>query len=111
MKISTSAVEHDAVLVEIEGEVDAYTAQKLEEALSGLLAQGCGRLVLDVSQMPFMSSAGLRVLLAAHREAIGLGGEVRLFGLRDHVRRVFELAGFHETFYLSDGRREATQEW
>jgi anti-anti-sigma factor len=58
-----------------------------------------------------MSSAGLRVLLYAQREALQLGGEVRLFGANAQVRRVFELAGFERLLSIRDTRQEAMEDW
>ena len=111
MKISTSVTENGVALLEVEGEVDAHTARKLDKTLKDLLAQGHSRLVLDASQMKYISSAGLRVLLSAQREARQLDGEVRLFGLSAQVRRTFEMAGFGELFHFSDTRQEAMEGW
>ena len=111
MKISTSVIENGVVLLEVEGEVDAHTTPKLEKALNDLLAQGHSRLLLDASQMEYISSPGLRTLLSAQREARQLGGEVRLFGLNTQVRRTFEMAGFGELLGFSDTREEAMEGW
>jgi anti-anti-sigma factor len=111
VKISKSVTKSGIVLLEVEGEVDAHTARKLDQALKDLLAQGHSRLVLDASQMGYISSAGLRVVLFAHREARQLGGEVRLFGLNAQVRRVFEIAGFDKLLCISDTRQEAMEGW
>ena len=111
MKISKSVTKSGIVLLEVEGEVDAHTARKLDQALKDLLVQGHSRLVLDASQMGYISSAGLRVVLFAHREARQLGGEVRLFGLNAQVRRVFEIAGFDKLLCISDTRQESMEGW
>lgn len=111
MKISTSVTENGAVLLEVEGEVDAHTAYLLGKTLTDLLAQGQGRLVLDASRMEYISSTGLRVLLDAQREARQLGGEVRLLGPSAPVRRVIELAGFEKLLHISDNRQEAMENW
>jgi anti-anti-sigma factor len=111
VKISKSVTKSGIVLLEVEGEVDAHTAHKLDQTLKDLLAQGHSRLALDASQMGYISSAGLRVVLFAHREARQLGGEVRLFGLNAQVRRVFEIAGFDKLLCISDTRQEAMEGW
>jgi len=111
MKISTSVDEKGIALVEIEGEIDARTAGDLDKALSDLLAQGHSRLVLDFIRLDYVSSAGLRALLRAQRAARDLGGEVRLFGLNDHVLRVFEMAGFNQMLRLADTDQEAVEGW
>jgi anti-sigma B factor antagonist len=111
MKITTSITENGIVLLEVEGGVDAHTALLLRRTLTDLLAQGYSRLVLDVSRMEYISSAGLRVLLDARREARRLDGEVRLFDPNALVRRVIELAGFEELLYVSGTRQQAMEDW
>ena len=111
MKISTSPTDNEVVVLEIEGAIDAHTAPELDRALKELLAQGHSQLVLDVSQMSFISSAGLRVIVYADREASGRGGQVRICGLNLQARRVFEMAALDECLQLCDGCREALEGW
>jgi len=111
MKITTSVTEDGIMLLEVEGEVNAHTAPRLKETLSDWLAQGHSRVVLNASHIEHMSSAGLRVLLYAQREARQRGGEVRLLGPNTQVRRVIELAGFNKLLYICDTRQEAMEDW
>ncbi len=111
MKISTSPAENEVVLVEVTGSVDAYTAPTLDKTLNDVLTEGHSRLLLDASQIGFMSSAGLRALTSAQREARQLGGEVRLFGLSAQVRRVFEMSGLDQLFCVADTREQAMEGW
>ena len=111
MNITTSIDEKDVALVAVEGELDARTAGDLDKALGDLLTEGHSRLVLDFSHLAYISSAGLRTLLRAQRAARDLAGEVRLFGLNDHVLRVFEMAGFHQMLHISDTYQKAAEGW
>ena len=111
MQISTCAQESDLTVLEVEGEVDAHTARDLNKALMGLLGQGHYRIVMDVSKMTFISSAGIRAILYAHREAVQLGGKVRLVGPTDSVRRIFEIVGFFELLQITDRLRESINDW
>jgi anti-anti-sigma factor len=111
MKISTSVDEQGVTLIEVQGEVDAHTSGDLDKALGDLLAQQHSRLVLDFSQVGYVSSAGLRALLRAQQKARALGGEVRLFGLTPFVRQVFELAGFDRLLRITATRQEAVAGW
>jgi anti-anti-sigma factor len=111
VEIVTSVTENGIAEVWIEGEVDAYTARELDRALRDLLAQGYSQLVLDLTPTEYISSAGLRVLVSAHREAHRLGGEVRAFGLSAHVRRTFEIAGIDELLPISSTHQEAMEGW
>jgi stage II sporulation protein AA (anti-sigma F factor antagonist) len=111
MKILTSHAENEVVLIEVEGEIDAHTARTLDKTLNDLLAQGHSRLVLDASQMGFISSAGLRAIMFAEREACQRGGQVRVCGLNAQTRRIFEMAGLDECLQLSATRQEAMEGW
>jgi anti-anti-sigma factor len=111
MKISTSRVGNEVVLIEVEGELDAHTARTLDTTLKKELAQGHSRLVLDASHMGFISSAGLRAIMFAQREASRQGGQVRVCGLNTQARWIFEMAGLDEVLHLSDTRQEAMEGW
>ena len=111
MEISTYLHEDNIMVLEVKGEVDAYTAQDLEKTLMDLLGQGQLRIVMDLSEMRFISSAGIRAILYAHREAVQLGGEVRLVGPTDQVRRIFEIAGFFELLKITDELQESINNW
>jgi anti-anti-sigma factor len=111
MQISTAVTKDGIVQLEIVGEVDAYMARELDQVLKSLLVQNQSRLVLDASQMGYISSAGLRVVLFAHREAFQLGGEVRVFGLRAQVHRIFEIAGFDELLKINDTYDQVIKGW
>jgi anti-anti-sigma factor len=111
MKIVTSEAESGTVLIEVQGEVDAHTARQLERTFNDLLAQGHSRLVLDASQMGFISSAGLRAIMFAYREVCRRGGQVRVCELSAQTRRIFEMAGLDECLELCDTRQEAMGGW
>lgn len=76
------------------GFVDAVTAGALAEALTAQLQAGNLFLIVDLDRLEYMSSAGLRVLLAALKEARRLGGDLRLANARAEVRQVLEMSGF-----------------
>ncbi len=111
MDILKRVHENNVMVLEIKGEVDAYTAQDLEKTLMDLLGQEQLRIVMDVSEMRFISSAGIRAILYAHREAVQMGGEVRLAGPTGQIRRIFEIAGFFDLFQITDGLQESLINW
>ena len=111
MRISTSMGNDGVALIEVGGRVDAHTSRRLGQALQEALAQGHSRLVLDLSSLSHMSSAGLRALLQAQRQAVQDGGEVRVYGLNAQIRRIFDLVGFQDLLRISDTRQEAMEGW
>ena len=78
----------------VQGNVDGMTSAELNRVLGGEVAEGGHQMVVSLEGVDYTSSAGLRVLLAVVKEARGRGGDVRLAGVRDNVRKVLELSGF-----------------
>lgn len=86
--------ERQVTIVSIVGSLDALTAPQLTEFLSGQFASGNHRLVVDLGALDYTSSAGLRVLLNAVKEARSRAGDVRLAAVQQNVKKVFEMSGF-----------------
>ena len=86
------------------GRIDSVTSSALEQALVQSLDAGERRLVVDLTGVDFISSAGLRVLLVLAKRLGGGKGSVVLCSLSDPVRQVFELAGFLSLFTISPSR-------
>lgn len=78
--------------IALEGRLDTVTAPQLEAELNGALAEA-ETLNLNFSKLEYISSAGLRVLLAAHKRMAGKGG-MKVTNVNEIVREVFEVTGF-----------------
>lgn len=83
-----------ALTVALEGRLDTTTAPKLEEKLLGSV-DGITRLVFDVEKLEYISSAGLRVLLAMQK-LMNQQGEMVLQNVNEAVMEVFEVTGFSD---------------
>lgn len=81
-------------VVSVTGSIDSQTAPTLAAALSERIAAGSSRLVADLREVDYTSSAGLRALLGALKEARQKGGDFRLAGVQRNVLKVLELSGF-----------------
>jgi len=77
------------------GSIDALTAAQVTATLSAQIQGGHTNLVLDFSQVDFMSSAGLRAILAAVKEARSAGGDLRLAAPQPPIEKILKMAGFH----------------
>lgn len=97
----------EVTVVEVKGRVDSSTAPALGERLETLLATPSQRLVLDMRDLEYISSAGFRVLLLAARRAEQAAGRLVLCGLSGKVRQLFDLGGFLDFFAISVSRDEA----
>lgn len=84
----------DVAVARITGSVDTITADDLLTTLQAAMAGGHVRLVGDFDEVSYTSSAGLRSLLAAMKEARRRGGDLRLAAVGERVLKVLELSGF-----------------
>lgn len=92
------------------GRIDTTTAPLLDQHLVALLGGGHRRLVVDLSGVDYISSAGLRVLLLLARRVQEARGRLALCGLGDAVRQVFQLAGFLPLFIVCESREAAVRQ-
>jgi anti-sigma B factor antagonist len=90
----------DATVVAAIGDVDGSTAPQLQEQVLAVAQPGC-RLLLDMSQVSYMSSAGLRVMLLLHRQVSGKG-KVVIVGLNDDVKSTMSATGFLKFFTTAE---------
>jgi anti-anti-sigma factor len=103
MQFSTRT-SNDIHIVAITGSLDSTTAPEAQKSLSAVVA-GAKKVALDFSELDYISSAGLRVLLGAAKQLRASGGSLGMFGLNKSVREVFEISGFSSILpvYQSEG--------
>lgn len=105
MQISTRTID-DIHIVAIAGNLDSTTSPEAQKALDAVLA-GARTVALDFSELDYISSAGLRVLLGAAKRLRASGGALRMFGLNQSVREVFEISGFSAILAVYPSEAEA----
>ena len=96
-----------ALVIAPEGRVDSVSSSELERLVVSRIDAGEKRLVLDLSAVEYISSAGLRVLLMAAKRLKEPPGGLVLCGMGPSVRTVLELAGFLPLFAVEAGREQA----
>ena len=89
----SSALVNGAIEVSLQGELDLASARQMEERFAAIDEQNPSRVVVDLGQLAFMDSSGLRVLLLADARARERGYELVLLPGRESVQRVFEMTG------------------
>lgn len=105
MEISTRT-SNDIHIVAIAGSLDSATAPEAQKALDAVVA-GAKKVALDFSQLDYISSAGLRVLLGVAKKLRSSGGTLGMFGLNQSVREVFEISGFSSILSVYPSEAEA----
>ena len=86
-------------ILAVEGRLDAESAPKLRAVVETL--DEVRDLTLDFSRLLYISSAGLRVLMIAHR-VVGEGGKIRVIHAKDVIRTVLEMTGFAAVLTIED---------
>ena len=81
------------VVVTIAGRIDALTSQSIEDHLVGLLDGGAQYIILDLAEVPYLSSAGLRVLILLAKHLYGVG-QLALCNLQETVEEIISMVGF-----------------
>lgn len=98
MAVTIEQTQSGAVtIVTVAGRLDGTTARQLEDGLVALIAPGVG-MVLDMSGLDYVSSAGLRVLLKIAKAAKAAKVRLALAGITPPVTKVFEISGFTTIF-------------
>ena len=94
-------------VVSFNGKLDTNTSPDAEAHLKSLLNQGAQKLLVDFQNLDFVSSAGLRVLLASAKRLETGGGELRICALNETVDEIFEISGFSTILNVFNTEQEA----
>ncbi|HTD90028.1 MAG TPA: STAS domain-containing protein [Burkholderiales bacterium] len=106
MELDTALLDTVAA-VAVKGRVDSTTADKLRDHLTQLIGSGSARLVLDLKEVSYISSAGFRTLLITARSVEHAKGKLALCGIGGEVKRLFDIASFTELFTILPNRDDA----
>jgi len=99
----------DVITIILKGRIDASVAPDIEQKLLSLISGGSCKLVTDLSEVKFISSAGLRALIAALKEAKRQSGDLRLAGIQGQVQEVLDLTGLSTIFKIYASAEDAAR--
>lgn len=102
-----TAIAEPAVVFAPHHRVDSSTAKAFEQDLINAVDRGDGYVVVDCSNLDYISSAGLRAVLIGAKGAKEKGGKLVLCGMRGHVRKVFDTSGFSKILPILDSQDAA----
>ena len=103
----TTTIHDTATILAVTGRVDSTTAGDFESALNATIDEGNRKIILDFTGLAYISSGGLRVLLATAKKLHNNGGRFALCGLSYEVQKVMKLAGFTTIFSIYATPHEA----
>jgi len=87
----------DRIEIRVIGRMDGYWADHLGAALDEVIREGSHRISLDLSEVPFMSSAGIRVLVKCYKQLYAIQGSFLISSASEQVKRVIALSGLKDT--------------
>ena len=106
MEIDTKE-KNEIRILSVKGSIDADTASEFDQSLEKQISTGRDKIILDLSRLEYISSAGLRVIMKAAKKMEITGGEMAIVGLRGVVQEVFKVSGFYSLFNIYDSEEEA----
>ena len=94
--------ENGVVTIDIKGRLDADTSTEAETVVKEALGGETNRLLFNLGELEYLSSAGLRVLLSAAKEMRRRDGKIVLCALNEFVKEIFEVSGFQSLIPITD---------
>lgn len=99
----------DTCVVSLSGEVDVYTSPALKERLIEAVDGQCSNILVDMSDVAFIDSSGLGVLVSGLRRVKERGGNMRLVCTKDSILKIFRITGLDKVFPIFSDMAEARQ--
>ncbi len=99
--------EEQTVVISLTGRMDAVSAPQFDTTADDLLAQGDRRFIINFETLEYISSAGLRSILAIAKVLKTKEGKLVFAGLQGPVKDVFKISGFGSIFTIFDNEEEA----
>lgn len=108
MSFSVAAAD-GVTVVDVEGQLIVGNRQELKQKVLEELENGARKFVVDFQQTGYIDSSGLGVLVSLSKKIREKGGELRLSGLNEDLRTLFELTKLDTLFRITDTKEEALQ--
>lgn len=91
---------NETLIIEVSGRLDTNTAPELEKAVEAI-PEEVKELIIDMEKLEYISSAGLRVLLAANKKMAKVGS-LRVRNVCDEIMEIFEMTGFSDVLTIDE---------
>ena len=102
---------NDVKVLHCEGELDTQTSPDAQNQLKQLIEEGARKILVNFEKLDYISSAGLHVLLTAAKQLKAVDGELRVCGLNEVVKEVFEISGFMTILKVFGSESEAIEDF
>ena len=92
--------QNTVVTVYLKGRLDTLAAQEVSTQIESLTEDASGTILMDCTEMSYISSSGLRIFLTLRKAAAEKGGKVIIRGINNDIRSVFMMTGFLNLFEI-----------
>ncbi|CUR60550.1 Anti-sigma-B factor antagonist [metagenome] len=89
-----------ATIIVVGGEIDVYTAPRLRDKITELVAEGAHTLVIDMEAVEFLDSTGLGVLVGGLKKVRAHGGSLQLICTQERLLKIFRITGLAKVFTI-----------
>lgn len=103
----STAREGPVLVVHVDGQLIVGNRQELKQVVQEALDQGERKFLLDFAKAAYIDSSGLGALVSISKKVRETGGDLRLSGLNEDLRSLFELTKLDTLFSISDGLKQA----
>ena len=107
LKVSPRTVRDGIQALDLEGEVDVYTAPVLRQEIVGQVDSGVKHLLINLARVEYLDSTGLGILIGGVKRLKEQGGSLRLVGPSARITRIFEITGLNKIFDVYATEQEA----
>lgn len=106
-KMDTRTAAQELPVIELEGEVDVYTAPQLKQQMISMLEGGAGNLIVNLTKVDYLDSTALGVLIGGLKRMREMDGNMVLVCPSPRIRRVFEITGLDKIFDIYNTEEDA----
>ncbi|MCP4137357.1 MAG: STAS domain-containing protein [bacterium] len=103
----SSSKQGKVMVINIGGNLDAETAPKFNEKLTGEIKKGAMKVLVNMENLEYIASAGLGVLISANETLKKKNGDIKISAMNDKIKKIFKLLGFTNLFKVYDTDEKA----
>lgn len=104
------AIINDVVVFSMRGRLDGNTALEFEQNVLAGLENGATKIVFDCSELDYINSSGLRVMVMAYQRLHDRDGRIAVCSLKDYIQEIFDISGYNQIFALHPDCAEALRQ-
>lgn len=107
LTVTPRTIDDTTTILDLDGEVDVYTAPMLKEAMTKQVDGGKKNLVVNLQKVEYLDSTGLGILIGGVKRLREIQGTLRMFGASPRITRIFDITGLNAIFDVYPTEQDA----